>query len=90
MELVRWEQVEDQDGIRSGINELFEDALVVHGRNKMLLLKFGILPWTFLKVRIRISFRAELPGMREADLETEVNEGILTLSGQRFFEEPAM
>jgi HSP20 family protein len=33
--------------------------------------------------------RAELPGMRIEDLKTEVNEGILTLSGERKFEEPA-
>jgi len=33
--------------------------------------------------------RAELPGMRNEDLKTEVNEGILTLSGERKFEEPA-
>jgi len=33
--------------------------------------------------------RAELPGMKKEDLKTEVNEGTLTLSGERKFEEPA-
>jgi len=33
--------------------------------------------------------RAELPGMRKEDLKTEVNEGVLTLGGERKFEEPA-
>jgi HSP20 family protein len=33
--------------------------------------------------------RAELPGMRNEDLKTEVNDGMLTLSGERKFEEPA-
>jgi HSP20 family protein len=33
--------------------------------------------------------RAELPGMRNEDLKTEVNEGILTLSGEKKLEDPA-
>jgi HSP20 family protein len=33
--------------------------------------------------------RVELPGMRREDLKTEVNEGVLTLSGERKYEEPA-
>jgi len=33
--------------------------------------------------------RAELPGMKKEDLKTEVNDGTLTLSGERKLEEPA-
>jgi hypothetical protein len=36
--------------------------LVGHGRNRVLPLESGILPWTFLKVRIRISFAPSCPG----------------------------
>ena len=56
MELVRWESLEGVNRIQSRINELFKTRSVGRGRNGVLPLESGIPPWTFLKVRIRISF----------------------------------
>ena len=89
MELVRWEQVEGVNRIQSRINELFEDTL---GRTRVQQgAAAGVWypPVDILESKDSYIIRAELPGMRNEDLKTEVNEGMLTLSGGREFEEPA-
>ena len=88
MELVRWEQVEGVNRIQSRINELFEDAL---GRTRAQQNAAAVWypPVDILESKDSYLIRAELPGMRKEDLKTEVNEGILTLSGERKLEEPA-
>jgi len=89
MELVRWEQVEGVNRIQSRINELFEDTL---GRTRVQQgTAAGVWypPVDILESKDSYIIRAELPGMRNEDLKTEVNEGMLTLSGERKFEEPA-
>ena len=88
MELVRWEQVEGVNRIQSRINELFEDAL---GRTRAQQSAAAVWypPVDILESKDSYLIRAELPGMRNEDLKTEVNEGILTLSGERKLEEPA-
>jgi len=89
MELVRWEQVEGVNRIQSRINELFEDTL---GRTRVQQgAAAGVWypPVDILESKDSYIIRAELPGMRNEDLKTEVNEGMLTLSGERKFAEPA-
>ena len=89
MELVRWEQVEGVNRIQSRINELFEGTL---GRTRVQQgAAAGVWypPVDILESKDSYIIRAELPGMRNEDLKTEVNEGMLTLSGERKFEEPA-
>ena len=89
MELVRWEQVEGVNRIQSRINELVEDTL---GRTRVQQgAAAGVWypPVDILESKDSYIIRAELPGMRNEDLKTEVNEGMLTLSGERKFEEPA-
>ena len=89
MELVRWEQVEGVNRIQSRINELFEDtfgrARVQQGAGTGVWYP----PVDILESKDSYIIRAELPGMRNEDLKTEVTEGMLTLSGERKFEEPA-
>ncbi len=89
MELVRWEQVEGVNRIQSRINELFEDtfgrARVQQGAGTGVWYP----PVDILESKDSYLIRAELPGMRNEDLKTEVNDGMLTLSGERKFEEPA-
>ena len=87
MELVRWDQVEGVNRFQSRINELFEDTF---GRTQQSAAT-GVWcpPVDILESKDSYLIRAELPGMRNEDLKTEVNEGILTLSGERKFEEPA-
>ena len=61
MELVRWDQVEGVNDFSPGSTSYSKTPSVGHGRNRVLPLESGILPWTFLKVRIRISFAPSYP-----------------------------
>jgi HSP20 family protein len=87
MELVRWDQIEGLNRNQSRLNELFGDTF---GRTRAQQ-NAGVWypPVDILESKDSYLIRAELPGMRNEDLKTEVNDGILTLSGERKFEEPA-
>jgi HSP20 family protein len=89
MELVRWEQVEGVNRIQSRINELFEDTFSRTRAQQSAAAGVWYPPVDILESKDSYLIRAELPGMRNEDLKTEVNEGILTLSGERKLEEPA-
>lgn len=89
MELVRWEQVEGVNRIQSRINELFEDALGRTRAQQSAAAGVWYPPVDILESKDSYLIRAELPGMRNEDLKTEVNEGILTLSGEKKLEDPA-
>ena len=89
MELVRWEQVEGVNRIQSRINELFEDALGRTRAQQSAAAGVWYPPVDILESKDSYLIRAELPGMRNEDLKTEVNDGLLTLSGERKLEEPA-
>ena len=84
MELVRWQPVE---GL-GNINDLFEDA---YGRSRhMHAAPTGTWcpPVDILESKDSYVIRAELPGMKKEDFHLEVEDGTLTLSGERKFEEP--
>ena len=87
MELVRFEPFAGFGNLRSVFNGLFDENL---GRSST---QPSVSKWypavDVLESKDSYLIRAELPGMRNEDLKTEVNEGMLTLSGERKFEEPA-
>ena len=89
MELVRWEQIEGVNRVQSRINELFEDTFGRTRAQQSAAAGVWYPPVDILESKDSYLIRAELPGMRNEDLKTEVNEGILTVSGERKFEEPA-
>src|SRR4030095_15486135 len=89
MELVRWDQVEGVNRIQARINELFEDTFGRPRAQQSAAAGVWYPAVDILESKDSYLIRAELPGMRKEDLKTEVNEGILTLNGERKFEEPA-
>jgi HSP20 family protein len=89
MELARWEPFDGLNRVQSRINELFDETF---GRPRMP--PTGTTGVWFPAVDILESkdsylIRAELPGMKKEDVHLEVQEGALTLSGERKLEEPA-
>jgi HSP20 family protein len=87
MDLVRWEPFEGLSGIPSRINDLFEETF---GRLQPPLMA-ATRTWypavDILESKDSYLLRAELPGMKKEDLGVEIKDGVLTLTGERKFEE---
>ncbi|MBI2352021.1 MAG: Hsp20/alpha crystallin family protein [Deltaproteobacteria bacterium] len=89
MELVRWEPFEGLGGIQSRFNDLFEEAC---GRSRLRhapTRSAWYPPVDILESKDSYLIRAELPGMKREDFHLELEDGTLTLSGERKLEEPA-
>ena len=88
MELVRWQPFSGLGNIQCHINDLFEDA---YGRSRLVhTAPTGVWypPVDILESKDSYLIRAELPGMKKEDFHLELEDGTLTLSGERKFEEP--
>ncbi|MBI2997398.1 MAG: Hsp20/alpha crystallin family protein [Deltaproteobacteria bacterium] len=88
MDLIRWEPFEGLNRIQSRINDLFEETF---GRPRLPSVPApGVWypPVDILESKDSYLFRAELPGMKKEDFNLELNDGTLTLSGERRLEEP--
>ena len=90
MDLVKWEPFEDLNRIQSRINDLFDETF---GRPRAHPTASGATVWfppvDILESRDSYLIRAEVPGMKKEDFNLELQDGVLTLSGERKFEEPA-
>jgi len=83
MELVRWEPFEGLNRLHSRINELFDENV---GRTRSLpsaTAGVWLPPVDILESKEAYLIRAELPGMKKEDVILEVNDGTLTVSGER-------
>lgn len=86
MELVRWEPFAGLGNLETAFGDLFDDnfrrASVQPGRSD----------WypavDVLESKDAYLIRAELPGMKKEDINVELKEGTLVLSGQRTSEKP--
>lgn len=83
MELVRWEPFDGLNRLPSRINDLFDENF---GRTRALpsaTAGIWLPPVDILESKDAYLIRAELPGMKKEDFNLEVNDGTLTLSGER-------
>lgn len=88
MDLIRWEPFEGLNKIQSRINDLFEEAF---GRPRLPRTPTAGVWYPavdILESKDSYLLRAELPGMKKEDFNLELNDGTLTLSGERRLEEP--
>ena len=76
-ELEPWKPFREVVSLRNAMDRLFEDS-VITPKETALMPKIDIKD---KKDRIEVS--AELPGMKEEDIDVEVSEGIMTISGQK-------
>lgn len=87
-DLVRWDPFENLNRIQSRINDLFEDTF---GRSRPLQAS-GPGVWypyvDILESKEAYLIRAELPGMKKEDFNLELKDGVMTLGGEKKFEEP--
>ena len=87
MELVRWEPFLDFGNVRSVFNDLFDESF---DRSRTQPSRSKWHPAVdVLESKDSYLIRAELPGMKKEDINVEVNDGTLVLSGERKSEKPA-
>ena len=87
MELIRWNPMRDMFSLRHQMNHVFDDAFgsVVRGDRRLSM-------WNrYPTVDIydndeNIVINAELPGIEKKDIVIDVKDGILTLKGERSFD----
>jgi HSP20 family protein len=83
MELVRWEPFEGLSRLHSRINDLFDETVGRARAVPAVAAGVWLPPVDILESKDGYLIRAELPGMKKEDFNLEVNDGTLTVSGER-------
>jgi HSP20 family protein len=87
MELIRWNPSRDMFSLRHQMNHLFDDAFgsVVRGDSRLSV--WNRYPTVDIYDNDKhIVIKAELPGIDKKDIVIDVKDGVLTLKGERSFD----
>ena len=87
MNLVTWSPYRDLASMQEHFNRLLGSTLPSRERDEELSLGAWIPPVDISEDTERIVLTAELPGFKEDELEIQMEGGVLTLRGERKFEE---
>jgi HSP20 family molecular chaperone IbpA len=81
MALVRWDQNREVDSLQSEVNRLFDTFFGGQPANK------GFRRWVpamdLVETDDHLVLKADLPGLDKDDVDIEVKDGVLTVSGER-------
>ena len=93
MNLTKWEPLTWQplalDRIQSRINELFDETFGSTRTFANSSMGAWYPPVDILESKDAYMIRAELPGVKQDQIQVEYRQGELTLSGEKHFDEPA-
>jgi HSP20 family protein len=81
MALVRWDPVRELDSLQSDMNRLFDGFF--QGRAGNGTRRRWIPPMDLVETEDHLVLRADLPGLDEDDVNVEIKDGVLTVSGER-------
>ena len=81
MALSRWDPVRDLDSLQGEMNRLFDRFF--EGRDSNGGSGRWIPAMDLVETDDSLVLRADLPGMKEDDVEIEIKDGVLTISGER-------
>ena len=80
MALVRWEPAREVDSLQSEVNRVF-DAFFGNGSGTRT--RRWVPAMDLVETDNHLVLKADLPGMTQEDIEIEVKDGVLTISGER-------
>jgi HSP20 family protein len=83
MALVRWDPVRDLDSLQSDMNRLFDRFFDTGRSANGAAVRRWVPAMDLVESEDHLVLRADLPGMREDDVEIEIKDGVLTVSGER-------
>jgi HSP20 family protein len=84
MALIRWDPIRDLDSLQTDMNRLFDRFFDggKAGANGGAVRRW-IPAMDLVETEDDLVLRADLPGMNEDDVEIEIKDGVLTISGER-------
>jgi len=86
MNIIRWNPMGDMNSTRHRINRLFEDFFYPMSREDS---EPGLWSWNpvadIYELDDHFVIKAELPGVDKKDIEIDVKDGVLTLKGERSY-----
>jgi HSP20 family protein len=85
MALIRWEPVRELNTIQSEMNRLFNTFFEANGPGSggTSSLRRWIPPMDLVETEDDFVLRADLPGLSEGDVKIELEDNVLTVSGER-------
>ncbi|HEU4735408.1 MAG TPA: Hsp20/alpha crystallin family protein [Solirubrobacterales bacterium] len=85
MALVRWDPTRDLDVLQTDMNRLFDAFFQGRGGNRGASgeVQRWVPPMDLTEVEGEYVLRADLPGLTKDDIEIEVKDGVLSISGER-------
>jgi HSP20 family protein len=86
MALIRWEPVRELDSLQSEMNRLFDGFFGNRASNGAPARRW-IPAMDLVEEQDQFVLRADLPGLSEDDVEIEIKDSVLTISGERKAEE---
>jgi HSP20 family protein len=81
MALVRWDPDREVDTLQSEVNRLFDTFF--GGRPTNAGIRRWVPPMDLVETEDHLILRADLPGLERDDVNIEVKDGVLTVSGER-------
>ena len=86
MAIIRWDPFRDLVTIREKMNRLFEDAVTARGEEKDMISGSWAPAIDIYETENELVLSAEVPGIDEKDIEIRIEDGTLSLRGERKFE----
>jgi HSP20 family protein len=85
MALARWDPTREVDVLQNDMNRLFDAFLQGRGGNRAAggAMQRWIPPMDLTEAEGKYVIRADLPGLSEEDIEIQVKDDVLTISGER-------
>jgi HSP20 family protein len=86
MAIVRWDPGRDLDLLQSDVNRLFDAFFGARGTSRNGGPARWVPPMDLTEEENEYVLRADLPGLNEDDIEIEVKDDVLTISGERRYD----
>ena len=83
MAIVRWDPIREMDSLQSDMNRLFDRFFDTGGNGRSGSVRRWIPAMDLVESEEHLVLRADLPGIQEEDVEIEIKDGVLTISGER-------
>jgi HSP20 family protein len=83
MAIVRWDPARELDSLQSEFNRLFDTFLGSGGRTDVRAPRRWVPAMDLVETDDHLVLRADLPGLSKDDVEIEVKDNVLTVSGER-------